>query len=172
MLNISHSMIDSLSLSIPHPANEGRFVSVSIVRTNKRRSLTLIKRKDFKKLESGSVKKIETYFSSSNIGMDEEYESKDYIAISDNREVVGKYVIYCGEAALRSYLNQNGEVLQVRSALFYYEHSYGEGVKSADYYQSQMINQKCYFDSFELALEFVRSIAKNPNSEIFMKNLI
>ena len=109
----------------PHPANEGRIVSVSIVRTNKRRSLTLIKRKDFKKLESGSATKIETYCSSSNIGMDEEYESKDYIAISDNREVVGKYVFYCGEAALRSYLSQNGEVLQVRSAIFYYEHSSG-----------------------------------------------
>lgn len=169
MLDIPHSLIDSLALSIPHPTNEGRFVSVSIVRTNKRRSLTLIKRKDLKKLESGSVKKIETYCSSSNVGMDEEYESKDYIVISDNKEVVGKYVIYCGEAALRSFLNQNGEVLQVRGPIFYYEHSYGEGVKGEDYYQSQMINQKCYFDSFELALEFVRSIAKNPNSDIFMK---
>lgn len=167
MINIESSLVTSIGLSIPNQSQDGKSVSVSISRTSERRRLTVVKSADLRFLELGNRSKIETYHVS--VDMDAVYLNRDLVVINDNREVVGKYVIYCGGAALRSYITQDGKVLQIRSSLFHYENSYGDGIKSEDYFQSQMIKNKCYFDTFESALELVKELAKKPESEIFSK---
>lgn len=169
MFNVESSMIDSLTLSIPHPVQEGRVVSITISRPNKRRNLTLVNCEELEEVKSGKRSKVCTYCSS--IDMNAKFKDKNHIVINDNKEIVGKYVIYCGASARRSYVTQTGEVLPIRSGLFYYEHYYGEGIKSEDYFQSQMIKHKCYFDSFEQALNFIQELAKSPESEMFKTDL-
>lgn len=167
MINIASSLVESIGLSIPNPNHDGEGVSVSIFKTSKQRRLTVVKSSDVSSLECGNASKIETYHV--NIDMDSVYLNRDHVVINDNREVVGKYVIYCGTSALRSYITQDGKVLQIRSSLFYYENSYGDNIKSEDYFQAQMIKNKCYFDTFESALELIKELAKKPESEIFGK---
>lgn len=169
MFNVESSMIDSLTLSIPHPDQEGRVVSITISRPNKRRNLTLVNCEELEEVKSGKRSKACTYCSS--IDMDAKFKDKNHIVINDNKEIVGKYVIYCGASARRSYVTQDGEILPIRSGLFYYEHYYGEGIKSEDYFQSQMIKHKCYFDTFEQALNFIQGLAKNPDADMFKKDL-